>query len=178
MNCQDIYFNNFIDTFYSNKNQTKMVLQIDIESVTNNSKTTINNSDTTTNNSETTIYDIHCMLLDLLVAGVQRLNLNFVDDEKTINNQYSNLNKAKIILQNYFNNINIKLNIINYSKQELLHDNSPYENRYIKFTAEKSNNFIINGQHKQLDNLEDIRSFFLIDDNTNISISFTHSIIE
>lgn len=145
----EIDFNKFVDQFYSNHNQTKMILQIDIENATNS--------------SETTIYDIHCMMLDLLVAGVKKFNLDFIND----------LDQSASNLQYFFNNINIQLNIISFTKKELIMENSLYENRFVKF--DDPDKFIINGQHQMVDELSDIKSFYLIDDNTNICISFEHA---
>jgi hypothetical protein len=152
MDNQGINFDKFIDEFYSNMNKNKMVLQVDIENATNK--------------SETSIYDIHCMLLDLLAAGITKFNLDFIN----------NLEESICNLQYFFNNINISLNIINFSKKELIMENSLYENRFIKFDDPK--NLIINGQHNQVDLLEDIKTFYLINTDVNICISFEHEIIE
>jgi hypothetical protein len=159
MNNQEIKFDDFIDEFFSNMNKQKMVLHIDIENKTNK-----------TNKTNTTTYDIHCMLLDLFIAGIYKFKLKFL----TESDLYTSLDN----LQYFFNNINIKLNIINFSKKELIKDNSPYENRFIKFTIKNPNELIINAQHNKADELEEINSFFLIDDNTNLCISFEHEIIE
>ena len=153
MSNLEIDFEKFIDEFYSNMNQTKIVLQVDIINATKE--------------SNTNIYDIHCMLLDLFVAGITKFNLDF---------HQMNLEESICNLQYFFNNINIQLNIMSFTKQELILINSPYENRFVKFI--KPTDFIINVQHKQLDNLEDIKSFYLINDDTNISISFEHAEIE
>jgi hypothetical protein len=148
----EINFNNFIDEFYSNMNQIKMVLQVDIENATIT--------------TDTTIYDIHCMLLDLFTAGIRKLNLDFINNlEESIRN-----------LQYFFNNINIQLNIISFTKKELIMENSLYENRFIKF--EDPANLIINGQYIQVEDLENIKSFYLINNDINICISFEHENIE
>ena len=142
----------------------KMVLHVDIE----------NNTDKT----DTSNYDIHCMLLDLFVAGIDKFDLKFVNESNTESNDITNLYRSLGNLQYFFNNINIKLNIINFSKKELIKENSPYETRFIKFIIENPHKFIINGNHKKVEDLDDINSFFLIDDNTNLCISFEHEIIE
>jgi len=155
MENQGIDFDDFINEFYSNMDKKKMVLHVDIE----------NN----TNKTDTSNYDIHCMLLDLFVAGIDKFDLKFL----TKSNLYRSLGN----LQYFFNNINIKLNIINFSKKELIKENSPYETRFIKFIIENPHKFIINGNHKKVEELEEINSFFLIDDNTNLCISFEHETI-
>ncbi len=152
MNNQGINFDKFIDEFYSNMNKNKMILQVDIENATNN--------------SETSIYDIHCMLLDLLASGITKFNLDFIN----------NLEESICNLQYFFNNINISLNIISFTKKELIISGSLYENRFIKFDDPK--NLIINGQHNKVDLLEDIKTFYLINNDVNICISFEHEIIE
>jgi hypothetical protein len=144
----EINFDNFINEFYLNTKKIKMVLQVDIV------------------NSETSIYDIHCMLLDLLVTGIQRFNLDF----------YNNLEESISNLQYFFNNINIQLNITCFTKKELIIENSSYNNRFVKF--ENQQKFLINSQHKQVENLEDINSFYLINDDINICINFENKIIQ
>ena len=131
----NINFDNFIDKFYSNSNK-KIVLELNID------------------NSDTNIYDIHNMLLDLLIKGYERF--------------------YTLDLQNYFDNIDIQLIIENLTKKELLDDLHNYGNRYIKFNIENLNNMTINGSHKIVNNLNEIDSFCLIDDNNNLKISFNY----
>ena len=134
-----IKFDNFVNEFYQNYSNKKMVLTLDIE-----------------NENDPNIYDIHVMLLELLINGFTRFNLNL----KSIDH-----------LQRYFTNIDIKINICNYSKAELMLDNSPYYNRYIKFTSDNAT-MIINGNHNIVNNLNLINSFYLVDNINNLSISF------
>ena len=144
MDINSIEFNNFVNEFYSNKSNKKMVLTLDIE-----------------NGDNPNIYDIHVMLLELLIYGFTKFNLN-------INN---NLDNSINYLQNYFTNIDIKINISNYSKKELILENSPYISRYIRFTSE-SETMTINGSHQTVNNLNLIKSFYLVDDNYNLCINF------
>jgi len=150
MDNQGIKFDDFINEFYSNMTQQKMILQVDIEN--------------STKNSDTTIYDIHCMLLELFTAGIKKFKLDFVN----------NLEESICNLQYFFNNININLNIINYSKKELIaSDGLIYISRYINF--KDLDEFIINSQHIHVNDLEDIKSFYLINTDINICISFEHT---
>ena len=59
MDINSIEFNNFVNEFYSNKSNKKMVLTLDIE-----------------NGDNPNIYDIHVMLLELLIYGFTKFNLN------------------------------------------------------------------------------------------------------
>lgn len=131
----NINFDNFIDKFYSNYNN-KIILELNID------------------NSETNIYDIHNMLLDLLIKGYEKFNT--------------------LDLQNYFDNIDIQLIIENLTKKDLLDDSYNYNNRYIKFNIENLDNMTINGSHQIVNNLNEINSFCLIDDNNNLKISFNY----
>jgi hypothetical protein len=142
MNINSIEFNTFIEEFYNNYSGNKMLITIDIE------------------NDEPNIYDLHIMLLELLIQGFIKFN-HVIDD---------NLDIIIDNLQSFFTNINIKLNIINYSKIDLICDNSPYINRYIKMSD--IDNMIINGGHLTVNNLELIKSFFLINNEYNLCISF------
>ena len=138
-------FEIFKDRFYQNTSNTKMMLHIDLED----------------NIDETNIYDIHSLLLDLLMTGFNKLDIININLEESIN-----------ILQRFFNNIDIHINIINYTKKDIINDESIYLNRYIKFTIENISTMLINGKHELVDNLNDIKSFFLIDDLNNLCISF------
>ena len=131
----NINFDNFINEFYSNYNN-KIILELNID------------------NTDTSIYDIHNMLLDLLIKGYERYNT--------------------LDLQKYFDNIDIQLKIENLTKKELLDDFYNYSNRYIKFNIENLDNMIINGSHISVNNLNEIDSFCLIDDNNNLKISFNY----
>ena len=143
-------FDKFIENFYLNYNGQKMILNVDI--------------DNKNEYEETNLYDIHTMLFDLFIAGVNKFNLDFIN----------NLDEAASNLQYFYNNINIKLNIIVFTKKELIMDNSLYINRYIK-TDISSKQYIINGQHQCQNDLNNIHSFYLIDDSNNICISFEHA---
>ena len=145
MNINSIQFENFILQFYSNNSNQKMVLTLDVE-----------------NSSDPNIYDIHMMLLDLLIKGIERFNLNI----------YNNLQRSINQLQTFFTNINIQIDVINYSKLDLITDNKLYSNRYIKFTIENPLTMVIYGTHQIVDNMRLIRSFYLIDDAYNLCISF------
>lgn len=139
-------FEIFKDRFYQNTSNTKMMLHIDLED----------------NIDETNIYDIHSLLLDLLMTGFNKLDINVS----------INLEESIKILQRFFNNIDIRINIINYTKKDIINDESIYLNHYIKFTIENINNMLINGKHELVDELNYIKSFFLIDDLNNLCISF------
>ena len=142
-----VNFDNFVNKFYSNKSNNKIMLEINIS-----------------DNTSTTIYDIHQMLLDLIIQGISILNLDIIN----------NFDKSLDQLQKYFANINIKINICNWTKKDLIEDYSNYDNRYIKF--EDPSNMIINGAHQIVKDLKLIKSFFLIDTNNNFSIGFEHMI--
>lgn len=146
MDDTNINFDTFIEHFYSNNNS-----HIDLE---------INIYDCNTN--KPTIYDLHTMLLELLINGVKRFNLDIIN----------NLEFSRKYLQNYFNNIDIKIIIDNLTKRDLIDDEYSYYNRYFKFT--NPDNMIINGAHKIVNELSLIKSFYLIDTNNNFSISFSH----
>ncbi len=144
-------FDNFIENFYSNYDEKKMILQVDIDKNSANGST------------ETNLYDIHCLLFDLFIAGIEKFELDFAN----------NLDEAASNLQYFFNNINIKLNITSFTKKELIMENSLYENRFIK--TDSSKKYVLNGQHKCVDKLHGINSFHLIDDSANICIGFEHA---
>ena len=148
-----IIFNDFIDIFYSNINKNKMSLHIDF-----------NNASDEIDNSKINIYDIHCVLLELLIAGVNNFSLNLMNDIE--------LNEAIEKLQYFFDNINIIINIINFSKKDIIDDDSVYESRYMKILSDNPDKFILNGQHIIVENLKDIKTFYLINDEINICISF------
>jgi hypothetical protein len=160
-----INFDNFVDKFYSNVSNEKIMLEINIDqtydqSIDQSFDKLFNMSDF----SSTTIYDIHHMLLDLIIQGISILNLDIIN----------NFDKSLVQLQKYFANINIKINICNWTKKDLIEDYSNYDNRYIKF--EDPSNMIINGAHQIVKDLKLIKSFFLIDTNNNFSIGFEHMI--
>jgi hypothetical protein len=134
----NINFNNFINEFYSNYNNNKIILELNID------------------NSDTNIYDIHNMLLDLLIKGYEKFNT--------------------LDLQHFFNNIDIQVNVENLTKKDLLDNQYNYINRYIKFNIDNLENMIINGSHQIVKNLKEIISFCLIDDNNNLKISFNSKI--
>ena len=112
-----IIFNDFIDIFYSNINKNKMSLHIDF-----------NNASDEIDNSKINIYDIHCVLLELLIAGVNNFSLNLMNDIE--------LNEAIEKLQYFFDNINIIINIVNFSKKDIIDDDSVYESRYMKILSD------------------------------------------
>jgi len=148
MNINSIQFENFINEFYSNNYNQKMVLTLDVE-----------------NSSDPNIYDIHTMLLDLLIKGIEIFNLNI----------YNELSRSINQLQIFFTNINIQINVINYSKLDLVNSLSIhrlYSNRYIKFTIENPSIMVINATHQIVDSMQQIKSFFLIDDTFNLCIGF------
>lgn len=147
MDINLVQFENFINDFYSNHSNQKIVLSLDVENAT-----------------DPNIYDIHTMLLDLLIKGIEKFNLNIYSDLEYSINQ----------LQIFFTNINIKIDINNYSKSDLVNNllaNKLYSNRYIKFTVENPT-LVINGTHQIVDNMQQIKSFYLINDNYNLCISF------
>ena len=148
-----INFDDFINNFYSNTSHNKIIFNINIENATND--------------TPTTIYDIHMMLLDLLIKGIQILNLDILGN---------NYEKSLNILQKYFSNINIKININNFTKKDLIETYSEYSNRFIKF--EDPSNMIINGTHEQETDLSNIKSFYLINLTNNLSISFKYQIFD
>ena len=146
MNINSIQFDNFITEFYSNNSNKKMIINIGIDSE---------------HEVEPNIYDIHTMLLDLIIKGCEIFNLNVSDYNICINK-----------LQPFFLNINIRMHIINYSKLELIKENSPYINRYIRISSDNNLKMTINGTHQLVNTLSNIKSFYLIDSNCNLCISF------
>ncbi len=168
MNNDSIYFDNFINKFYSNTSNTKMILQVDIEN---------------SQNSDTNIYDIHHMLLDLLIKGIERLYCSVCNDSNkpenniTMGQFFSDQNiidKTITTLQHFFSNINIKINIKNLSKEKLIDESFHYLNRRFRIDINSIQKLIFNGSHQMVDNLEEINSFLLIDDINNLCISFSH----
>ena len=143
-------FHKFTEIFYSNNNNNNLILQFN----------TINNHDECT----TTIYDIHSILIDLLIFGINKLNLNIIHD-------YSN---SINILQKYFNKINILLNFNKLTIKDLI-DNEKYENRYMRLNI-NSNKFIINAKHNIdiINKITDIDSFLLHNDDFNLLINFKY----
>ena len=136
----DITFEDFIHKFYTL--DSKISLELYIE------------------NDCTNIYDIHIMLLDLLIYGVEHFNLNIID----------NLDKSIDLLQSYYDNINIKINIKNYMLSEFINSNI-YDNRYIRFNHEKK--YIINSSHNKQTILNNIYSIYNINKDVNYLISFS-----
>ena len=148
-------FDQFIENFYSNNDEKKMVLQVDIDK-----------KSASDGSAETNLYDIHCMLFDLFIAGIDKLKLDFV----------KNLDESASKLQYYYNNINIKLDITSLTKKELIMKESLYENRFIKTCSNDiDKQYVLNGQHTYVDDLSEIYSFYLIDDSNNIRVSFEHA---
>jgi hypothetical protein len=148
MNINSIQFENFVNKFYLNDSNEKMILNIDVESENDN-------------NSEPNIYDIHTMLLDLVIKGIEIFNLDICDYEQIIRR-----------LVPYFLNIDIKIYINNYSKLDLLNIDSLYINRYIRISPDNNLLMTINGSHQIVNQLNMIRSFCLIDSSINLCIYF------
>ena len=141
MSNQEIGFDHFVDAFFNNKNGTKMVLELTLDS-----------------NDDTTIYDIHVMLLQLFFMGLTKYNIN--------PNQ----------MQNYFNNINIKIHIENFNIIQLSYTTSSYKNRFLR--VDNNMEMIKNGEHNEasINELKDIKSFYNIDDECNMCIYSDHMI--
>jgi hypothetical protein len=139
---QQIEFDIFIEKFFTNKNNTKMVLEL--------------MSDT---NDDTTIYDIHVMLLQIFFIGITKYEIPF--DQ----------------IQNYYNNINIKLYVENYSIKDLINDNSNYGNRFIRIDQKME--MIKNGSHDTslINELKDIKSFYTNNNEQNLRIYFDHILL-
>jgi len=139
---QQIEFDIFIEKFFTNKNNTKMVLEL--------------MSDT---NDDTTIYDIHVMLLQIFFIGITKYQITF--DQ----------------IQNYYNNINIKLYIENYSIKDLINDNSNYGNRFIRINPQME--MIKNGSHDTslINELKDVKSFYTNNNEQNLRIYFDHILL-
>ncbi len=135
-----IDFDDFINQFYNNTDNKKLGFSIDDE--------------------DSNLYDVFHMLLDLFIAGIDIFNLDIY------NSYFDTLQK----LQSYFNNINIKVNVSNFSKRELTTSNL-YENRYIRF--ESLDLMTINAAHKPVDQISEIRAFYLKNDTYNFCISFS-----
>jgi len=142
----NIVFDDFIIKFYNTT--TKINFQIDIF-----------------NDPITTIYDIHEFLLKLLISGINLLHINLIP---------SDLPFIINLLQSYFNNINIKLIINNYSKLDIVDYDFNYSNRFLKILSDDPDKFILNGSHIKQSNLNDIFSFYLIDTDNNLSVSFNY----
>lgn len=136
----NIDFEDFIKKFY--ELDSKIYIELDIKE------------------NDSNIYDIHTMLLDLLIYGVEFLNLNIIN----------NLDDSIMILQKYFNNINIKININVYKLLDFI-NNDIYDNRYIRFDNNKK--YIINGKHVTKLTLDKINSIYLYNDLNNFNISFS-----
>ena len=108
-------------------------------------------------NDETTVYDIHVMLLQMFFIGIAKYEVPF--------NQ----------MQNYFNNINIKVYTQNFTVKQLIEDSSGYSNRYLRVNDKME--MIKNGSYlEQNDDIElsDIKSFYTNDDECNLCIYFDH----
>ena len=147
----DIDFDDFVQEFYSNETGIKMAFQLSIE-----------------DDNDTTVFDIHEMLLELFIKGLYMKNLS-ISYNKALG---ESINK----LQKYFNNIQVKIIIQTYTIGELLSDSSEYNNRYLRIMP--GSDFVKNGQLDEnlIDEISDIKSFFMIDNNLNIKISFDHLI--
>jgi hypothetical protein len=146
-------FHKFTEIFYTN-NYNNLILQFN----------TISNN----NECSTTIYDIHSILIELLIVGINKLNLNIIDDY---------LNSINI-LQKYYNKINILLNFNKITIKELI-DNNKYENRYMRLNLNNKFNdikFIINGKHNTniINDISNIDSFLLHNDDFNLYINFKY----
>ena len=153
MNNSSINFNNFINEFYTNYNNKHMIIEL----LTDNQD----------NPTETTIYDVHTLLLELLLAAPSFINKS-ISDERCNIDFTNNLDNSIKLLQFFFDNIKITVSIVKYTISELVNTDIAklYENRYMRFDS--NNNFIINGSHKSIsNNLEDIYSFYI--DNSNSS---------
>jgi len=139
---QQIEFDIFIEKFFTNTNNTKMVLELISESDDN-----------------TTIHDIHVMLLQIFFIGITKYAVPFNE------------------IQNYYNNINIKLYIENYSIKDLIEDKSNYGNRFIRINQQME--MIKNGSHdiSLINELKDIKSFYTNDNQNNICIYFDHILL-
>jgi hypothetical protein len=141
MNNQEIGFDRFVEAFFNNKNGTKMVLELTLDS-----------------NEDTTIYDIHVMLLQLFFIGLTKYEVGFSE------------------MQNYFNNINIKLYVENFNLHQLAYASSSYGNRFLR--VDNNMEMIKNGQHNEtsINELKDVKSFYTIDDECNMCIYFDHMV--
>ncbi len=138
MNNQEVGFDHFVEAFFNNKNGTKMVLELALDS-----------------NEDTTIYDIHVMLLQLFFIGLTKYEVGFE------------------FMQNYFDNINIKLNVENFNALQLSYESS-YGNRFLR--VDNNMEMIKNGQHNEelVNELKDVKSFYTIDNECNMCIYFDH----
>jgi hypothetical protein len=145
----NVDFDNFIERFYSSISDNKIIFELNIDS-----------------NDSSTIYDVHIMLLELFIKGLNMFNLNI----------YTYLDNTIIHLQKYYSNINIGIQINTFTKNELLNDDNRYANRYMRINSDCS--FIKNGSHnnKLITDLSQIESFFTFDNNFNLRISFSHII--
>ena len=145
----DINFDDFVERFYANNTGEKMAFQLTIE-----------------DDDDTTLYDIHEMLLELFLKGLYLNNLPISDP--------SSLLRSLNQIQTYFNNIQVKINIKTYSIKELMSDSVGYLNRYLRIMP--GSDFLKNGQHNSdnVSNIGDIYSFFMINNDHNIKISFDH----
>jgi hypothetical protein len=141
MNNREIGFDHFVEAFFNNKNGTKMVLELTLDT-----------------NEDTTIYDIHSMLLQLFFIGLTKYEVAFGD------------------MQNYFNNINIKLHVENFNIHQLSYASSYYHNRFLR--VDSNMEMIKNGQHNetQINELKDVKSFYTIDEECNMCIYFDHMV--
>ena len=107
-------------------------------------------------NEETSIYDIHVMLLQLFFIGITKYKIPFEE------------------MQNYFNNINIKFYVQNFTIRELINELSGYGNRLIR--VDNNMEMIKNGSHdeKLVNELKDIKSFHTNSNENNLCIHFDH----
>ena len=105
---------------------------------------------------ETSIYDIHVMLLQLFFIGITKYEVPFDD------------------MQNYFNNINIKFYVQNFTVRELINEASGYGNRFMRI--DNNMEMIKNGSHNEnsVNELKDIKSFHTNNNEHNLCIYFDH----
>jgi hypothetical protein len=107
---------------------------------------------------DVTNYDIHIMLLQLFFIGIIEYSIPFEQ------------------MQTYFDNINIKIYAKNFTKKQLIDDNSGYANRYMR--VDNDMNMLKNGSHDEnlINELKDIKSFHTNNDNYNLCIYFDHNV--
>ncbi len=157
-NCIDL--NKFIKKFYEINEQTDIFLEV----------LTMDKS-----NPETNIYDIHHILINILVAGLKNCNLTNV--------KY--IEVAISLLQKYFSNI--KINIIFEKKtiSDILSSKVDYYNqRYARIDLQKiidadykitdKDYIVLNGQHQNVNELSEIHTFINIGDEIFYKLSFDH----
>jgi len=151
----NINLDDFIQEFYKTINKRHIVLEI-----------------LNTNSSDINIYDVHHILLNLIIAGFKICNLT----------DFNHIELAFSLLQKYFDNIKIIINFQKMTISDIL--NSPvevYDQRYARIDLKKiyetseENYIILNGKHINVNELGDINTFISTDDQIFYSISFDHS---